>query len=134
MGSLIYELSSAQNQLANAVGAKCVGTILTSRDALCGSSTTVDESTQKLDAPHLTYGGFPDLGNKKTVVFTDFKNSAAERFLRVSGGNGSAKLRKRVAWMLFNVHLGDTTKRCGANSFEVEESFCKVFLLSSQGC
>lgn len=134
MGTLMYELSSDHKKLADAVYALCTATILTSREALCGSGISVDESTQKLPAPYLTYGAFPTGGNKKRVVFTDFKTSAAEKFVNVSRGTGSTNLRSRVAWMLFNVHLEDTAQKCGVKPFEVEEKFCNVFLVAGHGC
>nr|XP_054927936.1 uncharacterized protein LOC129380230 [Dermacentor andersoni] len=135
MGTLIYELTSEYNNLASAVNAKCNGTSLTSREALCGSANVVDTAKQKLAAPYLTYGGFPTAGNKRRVVFTDYLHTATERFMNVSGGTGSNNLRSRVAWMLFNVHLGDTAQRCGGiRTFELEDNFCKAFLPSGQGC
>ncbi|XP_075554177.1 uncharacterized protein LOC142587180 [Dermacentor variabilis] len=135
MGTLIYELTSDHNDLASAVNAECNGTALTSREALCGAASVVDKGKQTLAAPYLTYGGFPTPGNKRRVVFTDYLHTATARFLNVSGGTGSNNLRSRLAWMLFNVHLGDTAKRCGGIlPFELEDSFCKVFLPSGQGC
>ncbi|XP_054928243.1 uncharacterized protein [Dermacentor andersoni] len=135
MGTLIYELTSDYNNLASAIYSKCNGTSLTSREALCGSAQVVDTAKQKLGAPHLTYGGFPTDGNKKRVVFTDYLHTATERFMNVSGGTGSSNLRSRVAWMLFNVHLGDTAQRCGGiRTFELEDNFCRAFLPSGQGC
>ncbi|XP_054928133.1 uncharacterized protein [Dermacentor andersoni] len=135
MGTLMYELTSDHNDLASAVNAKCNGTSLTSREALCGAAKVVDTAKQKLAAPYLTYGGFPTAGNNRRVVFTDYLHTATERFLNVSGGTGSNDLRSRVAWMLFNVHLADTGKICGGiPPFELENDFCKVFLPSGQGC
>ncbi|XP_065292754.1 uncharacterized protein [Dermacentor albipictus] len=135
MGTLIYELTSDQNDLASAINAKCYRGSLTGREALCGTAKDVDKGKQTLAAPYLTYGGFPTSGNKKRVVFTDYQHSATERFLNVSGGTGSDNLRSRVAWMLFNVHLEDTAKTCGGiEPFELENSFCKAFLPSGEGC
>lgn len=134
MGTLMYELSSEHNKLADAVYALCTATSLTSREALCGSGISIEDSKHKLPAPYLTYGSFPTGGNKKRVVFTDFKTTAADRFVNVSGGTGSTNLRSRVAWMLFNVHLEDTAQRCAVKPFEVEEKFCKVFLVAGHGC
>ncbi|KAH8028214.1 hypothetical protein HPB51_014169 [Rhipicephalus microplus] len=47
---------------------------------------------------------------------------------QLASQNGTIRLRSRVAWMLFNVHLEDVRKHCGREPYEPEQTFCDVFL------
>ncbi|KAH6926936.1 hypothetical protein HPB50_024273 [Hyalomma asiaticum] len=79
MGTLLYELDSNASTLAKAVNAKCKAIFMTSREAVCGRRITIDDATQRLPAPHLIYGDYPVASDWKRVLFTEFKDSAADR-------------------------------------------------------
>ncbi|KAL3213944.1 hypothetical protein MRX96_007344 [Rhipicephalus microplus] len=123
MGTLLYVLESEAVSPRDAAYAKCKDFGITSRDAICGRRNRTDTGDQFLDEPYVLYGTFLDGDTRKYVAFAEYFTSCRDKFIRARRKYGS--VRRRVAWMLFNVHLGDVRGRCGSGAFLVVKLICQ---------
>ncbi|KAL1477619.1 hypothetical protein MTO96_035591 [Rhipicephalus appendiculatus] len=104
MRTLIYVLQNDAPDLNSSAYAKCKDYGTTSRDAICGQRRTVDPKAQFLDFPYMTYATFARFKTKRHAIFAEHHTSTRDKFAEARKMYGS--IRRRVALMLFNIHLG----------------------------
>ncbi|XP_054923124.1 uncharacterized protein [Dermacentor andersoni] len=125
MGTMIYVLEKDAPDLNGSAYAKCTSVGMTSRDAICGRRKSVSQEQQFLQEPYIIYGTFITESTKRHVAFADYYTSARNKVALALTKLGS--LPRRAALMLFNVHLGDVKKRCGADAFTLIKWICQEF-------
>ncbi|KAH7972175.1 hypothetical protein HPB52_008589 [Rhipicephalus sanguineus] len=123
MGTLLYILESEAVSLHVGAYAKCTDFGMTSREAICGKRTSTSIREQFLDEPYVVYGTFIDDETQKRIAFAEFFTSGRDKYYKAIKKYGS--VRRRLAWMLFNVHLGDARKRCGSDAFTIVRLICQ---------
>ncbi|XP_050038069.2 uncharacterized protein [Dermacentor andersoni] len=125
MATLIYVLKQDAHNLGDSLYARCSGVALTSRDAICGQRSSLDPKTQYIDKPYIIYGTFIRNNSRNQVAFAEYYTSARDKVFQARRSYG--RIRRRMALMLFNVHLGDVRKKCGAEVFDTLKWLCHDF-------
>ncbi|KAL1468115.1 hypothetical protein MTO96_041687 [Rhipicephalus appendiculatus] len=125
MGTLLYVLEKDAASLNDSAYAKCLDFGMTTRDVLCGMRAFVNRK-QYLSRPYMLYATFVrDEKTPRRVAFTEFAISPRNKYDAVRQKYGS--LHHRGVLMLFNVHMEDVRKRCGADPFSLFKWICEDF-------
>ncbi|KAL1435020.1 hypothetical protein MTO96_001569 [Rhipicephalus appendiculatus] len=117
MATLMYVLKKDVTSVANAIYERCTGIAVTSRDAVCGQRRTLDMTAQYIDIPYMIFGTFVRNSSRRNVAFAEYFTSAREKFFQARKNFG--RIRRRAAFVLFNVHLTDVRKKCGGDAFKL---------------
>ncbi|KAL3198904.1 hypothetical protein MRX96_001484 [Rhipicephalus microplus] len=123
MGTLVYVLQQNARNLNSSAFAKCKDYGMTTRDAICGQRKTTDPHVQYLRYPYMVYATFMKGRSKHHVVFAEYHVTVRDKLQ--SGRRRWGSLRGPVALLLFNVHLGDASKRCGSPAFGIVKWVCE---------
>ncbi|KAL3213946.1 hypothetical protein MRX96_007345 [Rhipicephalus microplus] len=119
MGTMFYVLKREVVRPLAGAYANCTGFGMTSRDAVCGSR----RNTEFLDEPYVVYSAFLRSDTWKYVAFAEYFTSTRDKYHKALQKYGS--VRRRLAWMLFNVHLVDVLRTCGSGTFTVIRLICQ---------
>ncbi|XP_075724082.1 uncharacterized protein LOC142766117 [Rhipicephalus microplus] len=123
MGTMMYWLKAQASNFTGSFYQRCEYVTMTSRDAVCGTSPA-----QYQEGDYYIYGGFVANNSQQGVAFADYDMSGQKKWekARRDGEAKGLKLRRRVAIMLFNVHLEDIDKKCSVAPFAVETHICEA--------
>ncbi|KAH8028217.1 hypothetical protein HPB51_014172 [Rhipicephalus microplus] len=123
MGTMMYWLKAQASNFTGSFYQRCEYLTMTSRDAVCGT-----QPAQYQEGDYYIYGGFVANNSQQGVAFADYDMSGQKKWekARRDGEAKGLKLRRRVAIMLFNVHLEDIDKKCSVAPFAVETHICEA--------
>ncbi|KAL1467919.1 hypothetical protein MTO96_041830 [Rhipicephalus appendiculatus] len=125
MGTLLYVLEKDAASLNDSAYAKCLDFGMTTRDVLCGMRAFVNRK-KYLSRPYMIYATFVrEEKTSRRVAFSEFAVSPRNKYDATRQKYGS--LHHRGVLMLFNVHMVDVRKRCGADPFSLFKWICEDF-------
>ncbi|XP_065292744.1 uncharacterized protein [Dermacentor albipictus] len=106
LGTLLYYLRNDAQTEQDIPYAPCVDASMTSLDVLCahGQSTPISR-----DGNPVAVAGYASTPSKKKVFLAEILSTFSNKYQRMATGAG---FRNRMAWLLYNVHLGDHTRDC----------------------
>ncbi|KAL1435028.1 hypothetical protein MTO96_001576 [Rhipicephalus appendiculatus] len=107
MGTMMYWLKQAATSVDGSIYKECNAVSMTSRDAIC-------DSTSKILSPALVQGGYVFSTRQDLVVFSEYTRTLVDKlqYAKDDGEKKGQPLRRRVALLLFNLHLEDVQRRC----------------------
>ncbi|XP_077524242.1 uncharacterized protein LOC144135450 [Amblyomma americanum] len=126
LGALLYQLRNDTDDVTKIAYAPCVSAGITTQDAVCGPDPNAfNPSRQSLGPSLLVVGAFLNATSKRDVVISEFNLTVITKFREAERRFGP--FRRNLAWLLFNVHLGDHRQRCGLGPFYILQEFCDFF-------